>query len=147
MSKRFKLRPSPKSRKFQLPKEAFTDNSISNEVENFSPKFVVDPDMKEKFAIVKVKNHNRIEPEKVREAPVTVDKERSKPKTVSTTTPTITTFKPRDRVRSLLSKNPLRKRGRFIKKIKSQKSALRSKPEPGKNKRRRLQFIRRVTLM
>jgi len=147
MSKRFKLRPSPKSRTFQLPKEAFRDNSISNEIDNFSPKFVVDPDMKEKFAIVKVKNHNRIETENVAEAPTPVEKERSKPKDVSTTTPTITTFKPRDRVRSLLSKNPLRKRGRFIKKIKSPKSALRSKPEPGKNKRRRLQFIRRVTLM
>merc|ERR1719419_949181 len=149
MPKRFKFRPSVKSRDFKLPKEAFTDTA-SNEIDNFSPKFVVTPDMKENFAIVKVKNHNQIEDETTKSTvspkALTTPSSTASDKVINIST---SSLPPRDRVRSLLSKNPLRKRGRFVKKIKSPKSALKAKlVDGGKNKtRRRLQFIRRVTLM
>jgi len=150
MSKKFRFKPTSKSRKFQFPKEAFTKNSISNDIENFSPKFVVDPDMKEKFAIVKVKNHNHVEHEETTtHSAAQIEEDRSKPIAASINQST-TTVPPRDRVRSLLSKNPLRKRGRIVKKIKSaKKHPLKSKSEDStKTKaRRRLQFIRRVTLV
>ena len=47
-------------RQFEFPKEAFEeeDNIIQTD---FTPKFFVDPGMKEKFAIIKVKNHNTVE--------------------------------------------------------------------------------------
>ena len=53
-----KFKPT-RGRQFQLPQEAFDDE---NEIQDFTPKFFVDPGMKEKFAIIKVKNHNIVEP-------------------------------------------------------------------------------------
>ena len=53
-----KFKPT-RGRQFQLPQEALDDE---NEIQDFTPKFFVDPGMKEKFAIIKVKNHNIVEP-------------------------------------------------------------------------------------
>lgn len=150
MTKRFRFRPTTKPRKFQFPEEAFADNSISNEIENFSPKFVVDPDMKEKFAIVKVKNHNLVQSEKAKlKSAAQLKEDRSKPIDEASINQSTTTLPPRERVKNLISKNPVRKRGRLIKKLKSQRNPFRSKSNgTSKSKtRRRYQFIRRVTLM
>ena len=60
--KKIRFKPTTKKqehRQFEFPKEAFEeDNSIQTD---FTPKFFVDPGMKEKFAIIKVKNHNTVE--------------------------------------------------------------------------------------
>ena len=57
--KKIRFKPTTtKHRQFQFPKEAFEED---NSIQDFTPKFFVDPGMKEKFAIIKVKNHNAVE--------------------------------------------------------------------------------------
>ena len=58
-SKKIRFKPTTtKHRKFEFPKEAFEED---NSIQDFTPTFFVDPGMKEKFAIIKVKNHNAVE--------------------------------------------------------------------------------------
>ena len=62
-AKKIRFKPTTtkqQHRQFEFPKEAFDeeDNIIQTD---FTPKFFVDPGMKEKFAIIKVKNHNTVE--------------------------------------------------------------------------------------
>ena len=57
--KKIRFKPTTtKHRQFQFPKEAFEED---NSIQDFTPTFFVDPGMKEKFAIIKVKNHNAVE--------------------------------------------------------------------------------------
>ena len=56
-AKKLRFRPTTatKHRKFEFPPEVLEETE--NEIHDFTPQFFVDPGMKEKFAIVKVKNH------------------------------------------------------------------------------------------
>ena len=55
--KKVRFKPTTsRGRQFEFPSEG-----IENEIQDFTPKFIVDPGMKENFAIVKVKNHNTVE--------------------------------------------------------------------------------------
>ena len=131
-----RFKPTTPPRQFEFPTEAFQ----SNEIGDFAPKFFVDPLMKEKFAIVKVKNHNFVEKPK----PTTIPTE--EPEIVTTTTKAPTS----PGRGNLVTKGGLRKklnrkstgRRRVVKRIKGPRK-LKSPSKSGQNPRKRLPLIRR----
>jgi len=119
-----------KEREFEFPKEAFE----TNEIEDFSPKFFVDAEMKENFAIVKVKNHNFVEKPNSKETRVRTEKPE-----IQTTTNSLRENLADQPGRRKLSKKKTGRR-RKVKRIKGPRK-LRSKSS--QNLRKRLPLIRR----
>ena len=130
-------------------------DAIDQQLSSFAPEFVLDPDMKDNFAIVKVKNHKLVDKKKYKKH---TEADNLKPIKDSTTeeTPTTqepttavpretTTTAPREKLKELLSRNPIRNRGRLVKKVKSRgqiKDGVLKNMKDQKT-RRRLQFIKR----
>ena len=130
-------------------------DAIDQQLSSFAPEFVLDPDMKDNFAIVKVKNHKLVDKKKDKNH---MEAENLKPVKASTIeeTPTTqepttavpretTTTAPREKLKELLSRNPIRNRGRLVKKVKSRgqiKDGVLKNMKDQKT-RRRLQFIKR----
>ena len=139
-------------------------NAINQQLSSFAPEFELDPDMKDNFAIVKVKNHKLMD--KKKESQRQKESKQKKPmetdisepvkvlateETPTTQVPTTssprvtTTTAPREKLKELLSRNPIRNRGRFVKKVKSRgqiKDGVLKNMKDQKT-RRRLQFIKR----
>jgi hypothetical protein len=109
--------------------------------ENFAPKFVIDPDMKDNFAIVKVKNH--ILPETPLE-PTPLQPSSALDVKITPVSRVQTTTAPREMVKQLV-RNPVRSRGRLVKKVKSRGQINQGvlKNMKDQKSRRRLQFIKR----
>ena len=130
-------------------------DAIDQQLSSFAPEFVLDPDMKDNFAIVKVKNHKLVDKKKDKEhmkadnlKPI---KDSTTEETTTTQEPTTavpretTTTAPREKLKELLSRNPIRNRGRLVKKVKSRgqiKDGVLKNMKDQKT-RRRLQFIKR----
>ena len=172
----FQFQPTPMAKKLRFkPTKAKKDdrkskklaalftkpeiNAINQQLSSFAPEFVLDPDMKDNFAIVKVKNHKLTQEKKlVEDSKEKVKTDISKPEAVVTTesvlttsvptTPSprvTTTTAPREKLKELLSRNPVRTRGRLVKKVKSRgqiKDGVLKNMKDQKT-RRRLQFIKR----
>ena len=177
----FQFQPTPMTKKLRFkPTKAKKDdrktkklaalfskpeiNAINQRLSSFAPEFELDPDMKDNFAIVKVKNHKLMDKKKESQRKKEskekkpMEAEISKPVEVLTTegTPTTqvpttsspratTTTAPREKLKELLSRNPIRNRGRFVKKVKSRgqiKDGVLKNMKDQKT-RRRLQFIKR----
>ena len=175
----FQFQPTPMAKKLRFkPTKAKKDdrkskklaalftkpeiNAINQQLSSFAPEFVLDPDMKDNFAIVKVKNHKLAQEknlvddkldakEKVKtdiSKPVAVVTTESVLTTTMPTTPSprvTTTTAPREKLKELLSRNPVRTRGRLVKKVKSRgqiKDGVLKNMKDQKT-RRRLQFIKR----
>ena len=175
----FQFQPTPMAKKLRFkPTKAKKDdrkskklaalftkpeiNAINQQLSSFAPEFVLDPDMKDNFAIVKVKNHKLAQEKNLvddkLDAKEKVKADISKPVAVvttesvlTTTVPTTpsprvtTTTAPREKLKELLSRNPVRTRGRLVKKVKSRgqiKDGVLKNMKDQKT-RRRLQFIKR----
>ena len=177
----FQFQPTPMAKKLRFkPTKAKKDdrktkklaalfskpeiNAINQQLSSFAPEFELDPDMKDNFAIVKVKNHKLMDKKKETEVKKESKEKKliqmdiSKPVKVLTTeeapttqVPTTasprvtTTTAPREKLKELLSRNPIRNRGRFVKKVKSRgqiKDGVLKNMKDQKT-RRRLQFIKR----
>ena len=168
----FQFQPTPMAKKLRFkPTKAKKDDrktkklaalfskkeidAIDQQLSSFAPEFVLDPDMKDNFAIVKVKNHKLVDKKKDKKH---MEADNLKPIKASTTeeTPTTqepttavpretTTTAPREKLKELLSRNPIRNRGRLVKKVKSRgqiKDGVLKNMKDQKT-RRRLQFIKR----
>ena len=130
-------------------------DAIDQQLSSFAPEFVLDPDMKDNFAIVKVKNHKLVDKKKDKEhmkadnlKPIKDSTTKETPTTQEPTTAVpreTTTTAPREKLKELLSRNPIRNRGRLVKKVKSRgqiKDGVLKNMKDQKT-RRRLQFIKR----
>ena len=177
----FQFQPTPMAKKLRFkPTKAKKDdrktkklaalfskpeiNAINQQLSSFAPEFELDPDMKDNFAIVKVKNHKLMDKKKETQVkkeskekkliqmdiskPVKVltTEEASTTQVPTTASPRVTTTTaPREKLKELLSRNPIRNRGRFVKKVKSRgqiKDGVLKNMKDQKT-RRRLQFIKR----
>ena len=118
---------------FRSAEESKINTIEVNSNGNFAPKFVVGPDMKDNFALVKVQNHKLVKEDNEVKATVTM------PKIPATTV--ATTKAPQN----LISRKPLRTRGRLVKKIKARGQMANGvlKNMKDHTSRKRLQFIKR----
>ena len=132
-----RFKPTNQPRQFEFPTEAYE----SNEIDDFAPKFFVDPLMKEKFAIVKVKNH-KVNDKSEQSTVPTVRAE------TPTTTPRVSAHKRKNLVtktqqgpRKTLNRSTTGKR-RKVKRIKGARK-MRAQSKSSQNMRKRLPLIRR----
>ena len=162
MTKKFRFKPTKGKkedpRTLRKLEELFNDpkiNSIelSSRDKDFAQKFEVDPDMKDNFAIVKVKNHKLLEKLLTEQKPTVAEKLFSKSllenkamKVEKTEAPGPTLItKPQEKLKDFVPRKPTRNRGRLVKKVKSRgqinQGVLRNMKD--QKTRRRLQFIKR----
>ena len=113
-AKKVRFKPTTsRGRQFEFPSEV-----IENEIQDFTPKFIVDPGMKENFAIVKVKNHNTVALPRTSVSALRVPTTTALPQVEMTKRNFLTTLAARNR---LLNKDNSSFRRRKVKRVKGQR--------------------------